>query len=90
MRNKIENIVSAIFSISILIAIMGGGVVFLMFAASLIVGGEMGGSIAVSAKNIVMPYFIRSATIGTLAGLVSFYLTGLHGLFIEKKSHRSE
>jgi hypothetical protein len=90
MKTKIENAVSALFSLSILIAILGGGIVFLMFAAALIVGGETGGSIAVSAKNSVMPYFIRSATIGTLAGLVSFYLTGLHALIIEKKSHRSE
>lgn len=90
MKTKIENAVSALFSLSILIAILGGGIVFLMFAAALIVGGEMGSSIAVSAKNSVMPYFIRSATIGVLAGLVSFYLTGLHALIIEKKSHRSQ
>lgn len=89
MKTKIEKVVSAIFSISILIAIMGGGIVFLMFAAALIVGGDTGVGIAVSAKNTVMPYFIRAATIGTLAGLVSFYLTGLHALFIEKKIKRS-
>ncbi|SCZ79921.1 hypothetical protein [Acidaminobacter hydrogenoformans] len=86
MKKRIEDVVSAIFSIFILIAILGGGIVFLMFAAALIVGGEMGSSIAVSAKSVVMPYFIRAATIGTLAGLVSFYLTGLHALSIEKKS----
>lgn len=86
MKKRIEGIVSAIFSLFILIAILGGGVVFLMFAAALVVGGELGSSIAVSAKSLVMPYFIRAATIGTLAGLVSFYLTGLHALSIEKKS----
>lgn len=86
MKKRMEDVVSAIFSLFILIAILGGGIVFLMFAGALIVGGEVGNSIAVSAKSMVMPYFIRAATIGTLAGLVSFYLTGMHALSIEKKS----
>lgn len=76
---------SAVFSVFILIAILGGGIIFLMFVISLVVGGETGALIAVSAKTKVMPYFIRSAAIGALAGLISFYITGLHTLSIEKK-----
>lgn len=85
MREKLQNIVSAVFSVFTLIAILGGGVVFLMFVLSLVIGGETGEFIALSARKTVMPYFIRSATVGTLAGLISFYTTGLHALSIEKK-----
>jgi hypothetical protein len=39
MREKLQNIVSAVFSVFTLIAILGGGVVFLMFVLSLVIGG---------------------------------------------------
>jgi hypothetical protein len=75
-----EKILKGVFSLFIIIAILGGGIVFIMFVTALIIGGETGTIIATNAKDIVMPYFIRSATIGILAGLIFSYITKNHSL----------
>ena len=87
MKAKSHNIISTIFSLFIVIAIFGGGLVFAMFIIAIIIGGETGQQIAVTAKDIVMPYFIRSASIGVLAGLISFYISGKHSLSFHKDSN---
>lgn len=87
MKAKIHDIISAIFSLFIVIAIFGGGLVFAMFIVAIIIGGETGQQIAIVAKDIVMPYFIRSASIGVLAGLISFYISGKHSLSFHKDSN---
>ena len=87
MKEKIHNIVSTICSLFIVIAIFGGGLVFAMFFVAIIIGGETGQQIAINAKDIVMPYFIRSASIGVLAGLISFYVSGDHALSFHKDTH---
>lgn len=80
MKNKLECILKNIFSLFIIVAILGGGLIFIMFLVALIVGGDLGSSIAVSAKDVIMPYFIRFASIGVLAGLILSYIIGEHGL----------
>lgn len=90
MKSKIEKLLKSIFSIFVLIAIFGGGVVFLMFLIALIIGGETGGNIAVSARNTVMPYFIKSATIAVISGLLSFYISKVHTLSLNEKDDDEE
>lgn len=80
MKKKIEDIVESIFSLSLIIAIVGGGIIFLMFVAALIMGGASGEMIAVSASETIMPFFIRSASISILFGLIYVYISGEHAL----------
>lgn len=40
MKDKSINIFNSIFSVFILLAIIGGGIVFLLFIVAFIVGGE--------------------------------------------------
>lgn len=80
MKKKIESIVEAIFSLSLIIALIGGGIIFLMFIAALIMGGATGEMIAVGASESVMPYFIRAASISILSGLIYVYVSGEHAL----------
>lgn len=80
MKKKIEDVVEAIFSLSLIIAIIGGGIIFLMFVLALIIGGTRGEIIAVSASGTVMPYFIRAASISILSGLIYIYLNNEHAL----------
>lgn len=80
MKKKFGNVLKGIFSFFLMIAMLGGGLVFVMFLVALILGGDSGASIALSARNVVMPYFIRSASIAVLAGLVFSYLKDQHGL----------
>lgn len=84
MKEKLQSVISAVFSLFIIIAILGGGIVFCMFVIALIIGGDVGASLASNASKVVMPYFIRSASIAVLAGLVSFYITKEHALSLEE------
>lgn len=83
MREKLEKFVQSVFSIFTLVAVLGGGVVFIMFVLGIIIGGPTGNSLALNAKNVVMPMFIRTATIAVLAGLINYYATGQHALTMD-------
>lgn len=84
MKIKIQKIVDSIFSISLIIAILGGGVIFAMFIIALIIGGPSGEAMATSASKVVMPYFIRIASLSVLCGLISMYATGKHPLSLNE------
>lgn len=75
----------SIFSILIIIAIAGGVLIFLMLIASLILGGQQGEVLAVSANQVYMPYFIKAAAIAVLAGLISLYVSGAHVLSLDEE-----
>lgn len=80
MKEKFGKIIESVFSITLMIAIIGGGVIFCMFIIALIMGGTAGESLATNASKVVMPYFIRLASIAVLCGLISFYIKGKHTL----------
>lgn len=85
MKVKIQEIADSIFSISLIVAILGGGVIFIMFMVAMILGGASGEALATNAKNVVMPYFIRAAAVAVLCGLASIYATGKHPLSLEEE-----
>lgn len=90
MKAKLQKIIEALFSISLIIAILGGGIVFCMFIVAIIMGGASGEAMATSASKVIMPYFIRSASIAVLCGLISFYATGKHALSLEEEKELAE
>lgn len=83
MRNKLKRLFESLFSIFIIIAIIGGGVVFMMFVAGIILGGNLGNLLALSTRNVVMPVFIRFAAIAVLLGLLHHYIVGEHALTMD-------
>ena len=85
MKKKLEKSMESIFSITLMVAILGGGVIFCMFIIALIMGGASGESLATSASKVVMPYFIRLASIAVLSGLISFYTKGKHTLSLNEE-----
>ena len=84
MRENIENLLSRLFSFFILVAILGGGLIFILFIIALILGGGAGENLAISASSIIMPYFIKAASIAIVAGLATMYISGMHTLTLEK------
>lgn len=90
MKQKYQEIIKSVFSISGMIAIVGGFIVFVLFCIALIIGGESGGNLAILAKKEIMPYFIRAATVATMAGLLLAYSTGDHALTLENKKRESK
>jgi len=83
MKQKYQEIIKSVFSISSMIAIIGGFMVFVLFCIALIIGGKSGGNLAVLTSKVIMPYFIRSATVATMAGLLLAYSTGDHALTLK-------
>jgi hypothetical protein len=92
IRNKLENILRSIFSVFIMIAIAGGAVIFVLFIAAIIIGGAAGEALAVNISKIYLPYFIRSASIAVISGLLMFYVGNCHtlSLEVEKKTEATE
>lgn len=84
MKKKILEITKTLFSISLILAILGGGIIFLMFIIALIVGGSRGEYIAVTASDLIMPYFIKLAALAVLSGLLSIYIDGKHTLTLKE------
>lgn len=80
MKKNIEKFLKATFSLALITAILGGGLIFLLFLVSLIMGGAGGESLATSAANDIMPIFIRLASVAILSGLAWIYLKGQHSL----------
>lgn len=83
MKDKSINIFNSIFSVFILLAIIGGGIVFLLFIVAFIVGGESATVFSTAASKTIMPYFIKAAAIGMLAGLIILYTSGEHYLHLK-------
>lgn len=85
MRNKIKKALKEIFSLSLIISIFGGGVIFVMFVIAFIIGGTSGGNLSVMAAETIMPVFIRLAAIAIASGLASIYIDGKHTLSMKEK-----
>jgi len=84
MKEKINDFLKSIFSIFTLIAIAGGGIIFLIFVIALIIGGDTATTLSVNASKKYMPYFIKSAAIGVMAGLAFFYTSKSHTLSLNE------
>ncbi len=80
MKERIHHFSEKIFAVSLLIALIGGGIVALLFTLSLMIGGNVGEGLAVVTKSKILPWFIRLASIGILFGLIQTYTTGQHSL----------
>jgi len=83
IKKKLEDVLKSIFSIFIMIAMAGGAIIFLMFFVAIIMGGKGGEALAVSASKIYLPYFIKSASIAVISGLLLFYISDSHALSLE-------
>lgn len=83
MKKSISSILENIFSIIMLISIIGTAFVFLLFLLSIIIGGEIGNAISLWIKNDFLNILIRLATIGVMGGLIKMYITREHELTIK-------
>lgn len=86
---EISNISRSIFSITLFISLIGGGVVGLLYLVAIIIGGSSGEALAVATKSNILPWFIRTASVAMLSGLVQIYTSGEHFLSMGK-SKKSE
>lgn len=85
MKEKIEKLMTNIFGIFVSAAVLGGVIVFLTYVVGILIGGESGSALMVKAWKVWSPYFIKSATIAVMAGLIIFYVTGRHTLSLKEE-----
>lgn len=85
---KLYEVLKSIFSIFLLIAISGGALVFFIFVIALILGGSTGETLAISANEVIMPYFIKSAATAIFAGLLSLYVSKSHQLSLSEEESK--
>ncbi|MDO5650338.1 MAG: hypothetical protein Q4G11_07010, partial [Gallicola sp.] len=83
---KLNEMAENIFSITLFIALLGGGIIAFLFLAALIMGGVSGEALALTTKSNVLPWFIRLATLSLVSGLVQIYTSGQHALTMESGS----
>ena len=84
-KKQIENFLRSIFSIFIMVAIAGGAIIFILFIVALFMGSETGGKLAVDINNVYLPYFIKSASVAIISGLLIFYLSDTHALSLNNE-----
>ena len=77
--------IQSLFSVTTMFAVAGGFIVFVIFFIAIIIGGATGEAMAVFARSELMPYFIKSASIASIAGLVFMYATKDHALTMKEE-----
>lgn len=90
MKEKLEKFVTNVFGVFVSIAVMGGVIVFLTYVIGIIIGGDSGTALMVTAWKEWTPYFIKSAAIAVLAGLILFYITKNHTLSLKQEKNDTE
>lgn len=90
MKTTVTTWTERIFSVATLLALLGGGLVGLLFLIAFVLGGASGEALAVATRKEILPWIIRIATVGMLAGLVGFYSTGIHSLKMEETGPKKE
>lgn len=88
MKKSIIRIAKILFSICITIALIGGGLVGLLFLLSVLIGGTSGETLAVFTKEDLLPVFIRFAAAAMVFGLVRFYADNFHPLSLQTESKK--
>lgn len=81
-------LLKTLFSICITVALIGGGLVALLFLAAILIGGPTGETLAVFTKSDLLPIFIRIAAAATLFGLIGFYTENFHPLSLKTEEEK--
>ena len=83
MKEKLIGLLRTLFSLTSIIAVIGGVVTFLLFLIAVIIGGAAATNLSLTARNVLMPWFIRSASVAVAAGLLISYISKKHALSID-------
>ncbi len=89
MKEKISDLLKSIFGLSMMISVLMGAVVLVIFIIGFIISGPMGEQLAVSGGKI-MKYCITLSAIGSVIGMLAFYIEGKHELTMNEKQENKE
>lgn len=80
---------TTVYGIVTTVAFSLGLVVAIIFAVAMIIGNDLGTTLALVAGNI-MNWGIALAAIAVMAGLLYIYLVGAHSLVMEKRPNTDD
>jgi len=89
MKKKIISLCRNIFGICLMIAVLIGAVVAVLFIIGFIAGGSVGETLAIFSKNVMYKAITLSA-IGSLIGMLAFYIEGTHELKMDSSEKADE
>lgn len=90
MRKKIFNVLNKIYGILMSVSFFGGVLPLIPFIFAMIVGGELGETIAVFLSKQYYPWVIIAGSVAIVFGLVAMYVGKLEGLSIKNVSATQE
>lgn len=83
MREKIYNVLNQIYGILMSISFFAGLLPVIPFVFAIIVGGELGETIAVFLHKQYYPWVIIVGSIALVIGLLSMYIAKIEGLSVK-------
>ena len=86
MRQKLFNTLKKIYGIMMTVSFFGGFLPLIPFLFAIVVGGELGESIAVFLHKQYYPWVIGIGSVAIIVGLVAMYIGKLEGLSIKSVS----
>lgn len=86
MRKKIFDFLNKAYGILMSVSFFGGLIPLIPFVFAIIVGGELGETIAVFLHKQYYPWVIMIGSIAIVVGLIAMYVGKLEGLSVKKIS----
>ena len=86
MREKIFKILKKAYGILMTVSFFGGVLPLIPFVFAIIVGGELGESIAVFLHKQYYPWVIMIGSVAIVIGLIAMYVAKLEGLSVKSVS----
>lgn len=84
MKARVVELLTSIFGVALMVAVLTGGLVAVIYLIGFIVGGTAGEQLAILGAQI-MKYCITLAAIGSVIGMFAFYIEGTHELVMDNK-----
>ena len=90
MRQKIFDILQKIYGIMMTVSFFGGFLPLIPFLFAIVVGGELGESIAIFLHKQYYPWVILIGSVAIVVGLIAMYVGKLEGLSVKKVAAENE
>ena len=84
MRQKIYDVLNKIYGIMMSISFFAGFLPLIPFIFAIIVGGELGETIAVFLYKQYYPWVITIGSVAVVVGLIAMYIGKIQGLSVKK------
>ena len=86
MKQKFTGLLKNLFGLCLMVSVLVGAIVAVIYVIGFIIGGSTGGQMAIFGSQI-MKKAITVSAVGSLIGMLAFYVEGTHELKMDNKSN---